>query len=200
MKKSFWENFAFIYDIAMKRAEKSDTAAAEYIADFLNKDFCMLEAACGTGRFSCVIAKYVKELISCDYADNMVKETRKKAERRGIHNIKCSVQDITRLEFEDNTFDAVMAANVLHLLPEPERAIKELKRVLKPGGLVIIPNYINAERKSKVFLRFIGLLGFKPKSEWNKNEFLNFLRENNLEVLDYKVFEYDSPLCVAVMK
>ena len=33
------------------------------IADFLNKDFCMLEAACGTGRFSCVIAKYVKELI-----------------------------------------------------------------------------------------------------------------------------------------
>ena len=51
--------------------------------------------------------------------------------------------DITKLDYPDGSFDAVVAANVIHLLDEPYRALAELDRVCKPGGRLIIPTYMN---------------------------------------------------------
>lgn len=200
MKKSFWERFAFIYDTAMKNSDKADKKAAEYIMTFLSEDCYILEAACGTGRFSCEIAPKIKQMHCCDYARNMLAETRKKAQAKDIYNIDYSVQDITSLDFADNSFDAVMAANVLHLLSEPEKAVSELKRVVKPEGLLILPNFVNAEVVSKWFLRLIKLFGFRAKNEWNRDDFFDFLNSNGLEVEEYRMFDSKQPLCVAITK
>lgn len=200
MKKSFWERFAFIYDTIMKKCDGTDKKAAEYIAGFLSEDCYMLEAACGTGRFSCEIAPEIKRMCCCDYAQNMISAARKKAAARNIHNIDYSVQNIMDLSFSDGYFDAVMAANVLHLLLRPEKAIDELKRVVKPDGLLIFPNFINAESRNKRFLHLIELFGFKAATEWSKEQFLEFLRKNGLKIAAYKTFSSIQPLCVAITK
>ena len=51
---------------------------------------------------------------------------------------------MTRLKCQDDRFDKVVAGNVIHLLSDPHAAVKELERVCKPGGKIIIPTYINA--------------------------------------------------------
>ena len=80
MKKSFWEHTARFYDAA-------DKEAAKYIAGFLPKDCRLLEAACGTGRFSCALASVVRQVSCCDYAETMVRQTEKKAGRLGLANM-----------------------------------------------------------------------------------------------------------------
>lgn len=200
MKKLFWERFAFMYDAAMKKGDEADREAAEYIVGFLPKSCHMLEAACGTGRFTCEIAPKIQHVTCCDYALNMVNETKKKARARNIYNIDCFVQDIHALSFDDRFFDVVMAANVLHLLPEPGRAIRELKRVVNPEGFLIFPNFVNQESTNKCFLNLINLLGFRAQNEWNREQFLKFLSTNGLEIVDYKMFLSRQPLCVAITK
>lgn len=202
MKKSFWEHTARFYDAAVKKGDSADKAAAEFIGGFLSPDFRLLEAACGTGRFTCALSSYVREIICCDYAENMVHQTKKKAASLGLSNIAFSVQDITALKFEDNSFDAAVTANVLHLLPQPNEAIRELTRVVRPGGILIIPNFVNGEsgKSGKRFLRLIGSLGFRPENEWTQQQFLEFLNNSGLEVIESRMFASKQPLCVAIAK
>ena len=202
MKKSFWEHTARFYDAAVQKGDAADKEAAEYVAGFLSKDCRLLEAACGTGRFSCALASVVRQVSCCDYAENMVRQTEKKAGRLGLTNMEFSVQDITALQFADNSFDAAVAANVLHLLPRPNDAIRELTRVVRPGELLIIPNYINGEsgRSGKRFLRLIGSLGLQPENEWTQRQFLEYLTGSGLNLIEYRMFASREPLCVAIMK
>lgn len=202
MKQSFWERFANVYDLAMKKNERMDREAAAYIAEFLDKDMNLLEAACGTGRFSCALAKQVRHISCCDYAEQMVQQTAKKAQSLGLTNVDVSRQDIAALSFPDHSFDAALAANVLHLLPEPERAIGELSRVVLPGGLLIFPNFVNGENKllGRCFLRFIELLGFQPNQEWNSDTYLQFLEQQGLEIIEHRNFSGHQTLCVAITR
>ncbi len=202
MKQSFWERFANVYDLAMKQNERMDREAAAYIAKFLDQDMSLLEAACGTGRFSCALAKQVAHISCCDYAEQMVQQTAKKAKSRGLTNLDVSQQDITDLQFADQSFDVVLAANVLHLLPEPERAIGELRRVVLPGGLLIFPNFVNGENKllGRCFLRCIEVLGFQPKQQWNTDTYLQFLKQQGLEIVAYRNFSGHQTLCVAITR
>ena len=48
-----------------------------------------------------------------------------------------------QLPYPDERFDVVIAANVIHLLDEPEKALQELSRVCRPGGRIILPTYMN---------------------------------------------------------
>lgn len=200
MNKTFWERTAFLYDTAMKKGDAGDLAAVRYITGFLPDKCRLLEAACGTGRFACALAPYVAHLSCSDYAENMVRRAEQKAARLGLANLDFSVQDITALRYADASFDAAVAANVLHLLPEPERAIKELVRVIKPGGLLFIPNYVNADstRSQRRFLRLIRAVGFAPRREWTKEQFLAFVRAQGLRVQEHAVFASRQPLCVTV--
>ena len=67
---------------------------------------------------------------------------------RKYGNVSFRQEDITDIKCEDESFDKVVAGNVIHLLPEPEKALNELLRVVRPGGKVIIPTYINMARDS----------------------------------------------------
>lgn len=202
MKKSFWELTARFYDTAVKKGDTADKEAAEYISGFLSKDSRILEAACGTGRFSCELAPSVQKATCCDYAEKMVRQAKKKASRLGLTNMEFSVQDITELGFADDSFDAAVAANVLHLLPQPSDAIRELTRVVRPGGLLLIPNFVNGEssRSGERFLKLIGSIGFRPENEWTNQQFLTFLSDSGLELVDSRMFESKQPLCVAIVR
>jgi SAM-dependent methyltransferase len=61
-----------------------------------------------------------------------------------------------------------VAGNVIHLLPNPEKALRELERVVKPGGRIIIPTYINMSKGTgTAAVKFITLLGADFKRQFN---------------------------------
>lgn len=109
--------------------------------------------------------------------------------------------DITHLNCRDELFDKVVAGNVIHLLPEPEKAIKELERVVKPGGLIIIPTYINMSTGSgKLAVKFIEKLGASFKHQFNLESYREFFKEMGYENAEYTVVDGRMPCAIAVIE
>ncbi|MCA0422815.1 MAG: class I SAM-dependent methyltransferase [Proteobacteria bacterium] len=82
----------------------------------------------------------------CDLSEPMLAKAFEKIERHGLTNVRgLSVMDACHLGFPDQAFDAVVAQFLLTLVPNPEQALDEFARVLRPGGEIIIANHIGAE-------------------------------------------------------
>ena len=138
----FWDKVACVYDVFTNVINrKANRALCETVAALIRPADTVLECACGTGLLTGVIAPRCKSLTATDFSANMLKRAEKKLKKYG--NVRFAQADITKLDYPDGSFDAVVAANVIHLLDEPYRALAELDRVCKPGGRLIIPTYMN---------------------------------------------------------
>ena len=93
----------------------------------------LLDLGCGAGENSVYFAKKGAHCVATDYSPGMVEVALQLADRYGV-KIEGRTANAMALEFPDNTFDLVYASNLLHHIPDPETALKEMHRVLKPGG------------------------------------------------------------------
>lgn len=96
----------------------------------------LLDAGCGTGWFSRRAVELGASVTSLDVGENLLNEVRKKCDTTRV------VGDVTALEFKDNTFDVVVSSDVIEHTPDPAKAIKEMVRVLRKGGVLAltVPN------------------------------------------------------------
>ena len=100
----------------------------------------------------------------------------------------------------DARFDKVVAGNVIHLLPEPEKALHELERVVKPGGKIIIPTYINMSKGTgTAAVKFITLLGADFKRQFNLDSYKKFFEEKGYTGVRYHVVDGRMPCAIAVI-
>jgi ubiquinone/menaquinone biosynthesis C-methylase UbiE len=111
--------------------------------DTLNKS--ILEIGCGRGGFSNYLVNLKDRpsmLLACDYSEVAVKIAEKKY---ASPTIKWSKQDIMNIGFESNSIDTAISCETIEHVPDPALALKELYRVLKPGGRLLLtcPNYFN---------------------------------------------------------
>lgn len=91
----------------------------------------------------------------------MVAALEARIQEAGLENVQCRQADIYALDFEPTSFDVVVAANVLHLVPDLPRALKALRRVLKPGGRLVAPTFCHDETGlSWVVSRLLAVTGF----------------------------------------
>lgn len=93
----------------------------------------LLDLGCGAGENSVYFAKKGALCVASDYSPGMVEVAMQLAATNGV-TIEGKTMNAIALDCPDNTFDIVYVANLLHHLPEPRAAIKEMHRVLKPGG------------------------------------------------------------------
>ncbi len=142
---TFWDRWAWFYDLAERSNRTVNAAAAARVAGLVPVGARVLDCAAGTGEFSLAAAKRAASVLCTDQSQPMLDRARKKAAKRGLTNISFAQRDVTALSDPDGSFDAVIAANVLHLLPEPETAVRELWRVTAPGGRLILPTYLQGK-------------------------------------------------------
>jgi ubiquinone/menaquinone biosynthesis C-methylase UbiE len=193
----FWSRISGIYDLIENIYNgKANARTTDYVASLMSKDDEVLECACGTGMFSVKIAPRVKELTATDFSDGMLKRTKKKC--AGMDNIRVESGDITDLKYEDATFDKVVAANVIHLLDDPKKAIDELKRVTKPGGTIVIPTYIHF--KKSVAAGLFNKAGAGFKRHFDENTYKTFFAEMGIENVNFQVCEGRMACDVAVFE
>lgn len=102
-----------------------------------------LELGCGNGTFSRVIVKNSSHLFATDFSDEMVSAS--KVRLQSISNITVEKANCFDLPYANNSFDTIFMANLLHIISEPEKAIAEVKRVLKKNGTIIIISYTTDE-------------------------------------------------------
>src|ERR1044072_704228 len=110
--------------------------SAAYLAMHLRAGTNVLDLGCGPGTITADIARRVApgRVLGIDLSTAVIEEARRDA--GGGANVEFSVGDLYALEMNDHTFDVVHAHQVLQHLPDPVRALREMKRVCKPGGLV----------------------------------------------------------------
>ena len=108
-------------------------------------------------------------------------------------------QDMFRLPYAEESFDVVIVSNALHIVPQPEKALQEIKRVLKDDGVLIAPTFTHAGNSftGKVRAFFMKLAGFPLHSRWTSEEYLRFLRQNGWAVRKSAVLKASFPLTYA---
>ena len=183
----FWDKVSGVYDLFENIYNKSVyQSTGESVAKYIKNSDRVLECACGTGAISVFIAPVCKELIVSDYSVGMLKQAKKKL--KNYDNIDYRRVDITDIEAEDNSFDVVVAGNVIHLLPDPQRAMNELTRVCKDGGRLVIPTYINGdEGTNKLAVKFLEKLGASFKCQFDAESYEKFFEDMGYENVTYEV-------------
>ena len=183
----FWDKVSGVYDLFENIYNKSVyQSTGESVAKYIKNTDRVLECACGTGAISIFIAPVCKELIVSDYSVGMLKQAKKKL--KNFDNIDYRRADITDIEAADNSFDVVVAGNVIHLLPDPQRAMNELTRVCKDGGRLVIPTYINGdEGTNKLAVKFLEKLGASFKCQFDAESYEKFFEDMGYENVTYEV-------------
>ncbi len=130
------------------------------VRELLPKDADVLEIGCGTGTTALRLAPFLGSLIATDVSAEMIAIAREKAAQRAP-NLSFSAAPADRLPGEDESFDAVLAFNLLHLVPDRRAVLNALRRRLKPGGLFISKTPCLAEmnpliRAAVPVMRFFG--------------------------------------------
>jgi ubiquinone/menaquinone biosynthesis C-methylase UbiE len=106
----------------------------------LKQGFSLLDCGCGVGSITLDLAELVApgNVIGMDMDEGQLEIARASAKERGLTNITFEQGDVYELRFKSETFDAVLAHTLLYHLSDPLRALKELRRVLKSGGIAAV--------------------------------------------------------------
>ena len=197
MKESqnFWDRNAERYDRFMRK----DAAAYARLYELLRpavRHKTVLELATGTGLIAKNIVSSAAHIEATDASAEMIAEARRNNQSAKLH---FSVQDMFCLPYADGSFDVVIVANALHIVPKPEKALSEIRRVLKDDGVLVAPTFTHAENAffGKVRAFFMKLAGFLLHSKWTSREYLAFLRENGWTVQKSAVLKASFPLTYA---
>ena len=193
--KNFWDRNARIYNRFMRK----DRAAYDEMYELIRpvvKAKTVLELATGTGLIAKHIVNAAAHIEATDASAEMIAEAKRDTRSAKLH---FSVQDMFYLPYADNSFDAVIVSNALHIVPQPEKALWETRRVLKDDGVLIAPTFTHAENSifGNVRAFFMKLAGFPLHSKWTSEEYLSFLRQNGWAVRKSVILKASFPLTYA---
>lgn len=195
---NFWDKIAGVYDIAEAFNGKVYGKMTRAVTKLTPEGAKVLDCAAGTGELSFAAAKKAEFVICTDQSVNMLKKAESKAAAKGIDNICFEARDIYSLKDEDESFDTVIAGNVLHLLPEPEKAVKELYRVTEKGGRILLPTFVTGEKKL-LSIKLYKLIGFKPAREYTACEYVKMLKKCEVGRFKARLIDGAIPCCFAVI-
>ena len=155
--ENFWDRNAGRYDRFMRK----DRAAYDEIYALIRpvvKAKTVLELATGTGLIAKHIVNAAAHIEATDASAEMIAEAKRDNRSTKLH---FSVQNMFCLPYAEESFDVVIVSNALHIVPQPEKALAEIRRVLKDGGVLIAPTFTHAGNSfpGKVkafFMKFVG--------------------------------------------
>ena len=183
MKKSenFWNKNAKRYDRFMRK----DRAAYEKLYELIRpvvKARTVLELAAGTGLIAKNIVRAASHIEVTDASEEMIAEA-----KRNNRSAKLAAMFV------------VIVSNALHIVPQPEKALAEIRRVLKDDGVLIAPTFThgNDTLRDRIKLFFMKLAGFPLNSRWSSADYLAFLRQNGWTVRKSAVLKGSFPLTYA---
>ena len=168
---------------------------AEFFLPYLESGMTLLDCGCGPGTVTLGLAEAVApaQTVGIDLEPSMVDRATSFAAGRRTDNIEFQVADIRDLPFPDDSFDVVFTSAVLEHLGDPERALREIHRVVKPGGLVgvintdwgdplISPLNESVSRFFEIFERGFNLYG----GSLNRGRHMRgMMREAGLDVIEF---------------
>ena len=196
----FWDRVAGVYGVFVRVINrKAHRALCRIVAGFIDPGDTVLECACGTGMLSTAIAGKCMQLTATDFSPEMLKRAEKNCS--GFGNVLFRQADILSLDFPDGIFDKVVAGNVIHLLDNPLKALAELNRVCRPGGMLVIPTYMNKNRKGQTsgFASAVGKAGAGFRRQFTVESYRQFFLDAGYADVKITLADGRIPCAVAAM-
>jgi len=121
----------------------------------------VIEIGCGRGGFACWLASqqpHPGELVAADFSPAAVRKGKLFSAERGLTRIRWEVMDIEAIAHENESFDTVISCETIEHVPNPQKAVRELSRILRPGGRLFLttPNYLGLLGLYRIY---VGLTG-----------------------------------------
>ncbi len=193
----FWDRVAPLYDFfenTFNRGVYDGTGVA--VAQLVGLEDEVLECACGTGAISTFLAPICKRLVATDFSEGMLKQARKKLAKN--RNATVERADITCLHYEDASFDIVIAGNVIHLLPDPGAVMRELERVVRAGGTIVVPTYVKRRpSKQGIIPKILARLGVDFKEQFDVDSYRAFFEKLGYCNVTYTLIDGRIPCVIA---
>ncbi len=135
--EEFWDKASKNYDKTEERFEYIHNKSRENTKKYLKDSSIVLDYGCGTGTTSCEFASQVKEIHAIDIASKMIEIAKEKAVVSKFENVNFVKADIFDKRYKKESFDVILAFNMLHTVPNPQNVMKRIDELLKPEGLFI---------------------------------------------------------------
>jgi phosphatidylethanolamine/phosphatidyl-N-methylethanolamine N-methyltransferase len=194
--RDYWERHARKYDASLRVLSRPLPRMLELTAEAVRGAEHVLEVAAGTGLVTMAIAARARRVTATDYTAAMVNMLRRRIDAAGLSNVTCEQADIYTLPFAPASFEVVVAANVLHLLPDLPGAIAALLRVLRPGGKLVVPTFCHDQTLlSSAVSRVLGLTGFPGHRRFTGPSLRAELELAGLELRRHEVIGGLIPIC-----
>ena len=197
---TFWDFCAPFYDIAEKTNGRVYGEMLKAVHGLVPRGAAVLEAAAGTGSISLAAAEKASRVLCTDLSEKMLKVAGRKVVKRRAQNITIKARSIYELGEPDNSFDVVIAGQVLHLIDEPEKAAAELRRIAKSTVILPISLTKNLRGMAKFSLDVYRFFGFTPKLEFSADEYKAFLQSIGFKNCEHIQIAGKIPMDVAVWR
>ena len=154
--------YDLVFGAVFHPGRRASIAAAERIGGRI------LEVGVGTGISLPAYAR-TNKLVGVDISVPMLRKAKERVEAEGLRNVEAlSVMDAAKLALPDQSFDVIVAQYVITAVPDPEGALDEFARVIKPGGEIVLVNHIGAENGPRklfeaCFAPLARNLGWRPE-------------------------------------
>ena len=137
-EKKYWDKLSPGYDRFIEKYWSIyQSSLLDKISNDVNVGDTVLEVACGTGLVASKVAEQAYKVYGIDISTPMIDEAEKKMREKDLDNVEFFVEDAYSLHFENDIFNTVICNSALHNMKYPQKALSEIKRVLKPSGRFI---------------------------------------------------------------
>lgn len=182
-QRAYWERYASKYDLSLRLLQRPFPRMLELIGQAAKGAERALEVAAGTGLVTPTLAESVEQVVATDYSEAMLERLKAKVASLGLSNVRCEQADIYSLRFNPHSFDLVVAANVLHLVPDLPRALDALKAMLKPAGILILPTFCHdVTRVSRLMSRLLAITSFPSERKFTLESMTEALNDSGIAV------------------
>jgi 2-polyprenyl-3-methyl-5-hydroxy-6-metoxy-1,4-benzoquinol methylase len=163
---TFWDRIAKRYSKQPIADEATYQKKLEITREYLRPDMEVLEFGCGTGSTALLHAPYVKHILATDISSKMIEIAQGKADAQNVENVTFECTAIEPFSLSEQTLDAVLGLNILHLVENKDEVIANVHKMLKPGGVFVTSTACIADMMKIFrmvvpvgrFLRFIPLV------------------------------------------
>lgn len=194
--QEYWERHARKYDASLRVLGKPLPRMLKLTREAVSGCNKVLEVAAGTGLVTTVLAQAASSVVATDYAASMVAMLNDLVQKENLRNVTCLQADLYALDFEPGSFDAVVAANVLHLVPDFPKAVAALRRMLKADGRLVVPTFCHDETTlSWIVSRALAVTGFPGKRRFTYRSLVSSLEQAGLRIGKSELLPGLIPIC-----
>lgn len=176
----FWDRVAEKYARRPIADMTSYTRTLDRTRSYLSPKDRVLELGCGTGSTALLLAESVASISASDLSAEMIRIGKAKAREQGIKNVTFHTAELFDDALNVGPYDAVLALNLLHLLPDPAAAARRINGLLTPGGLFISKTVCVPPRGWGLKMGIVKMI--LPIMQWlGKAPFVRFMHIEELE-------------------